>query len=161
MDATLCREHVKRLLVEENAVLAELESQLDREHEALAARNLEALESAADTRQLHMQRLLKIEDERRTACSMHGFAPDLRGLAQLIAWCDPKRTLASFYEECVTRAERCRASNDRNAALVAARMSRIENMLGALAGPAGQTPSYGPGAKSRTPLAGGRLNVEA
>jgi flagellar biosynthesis/type III secretory pathway chaperone len=160
LDVNLCREHVERLLVEENAVLAELESQLDREHEALAARDLSSLEAAADTRQLHMVRLLKIEDERRAACRLHGFAADLRGLAQLLEWCDPKQRLANYYSECVARAERCRASNDRNAALVAARMARIEGLLGVLAGPASAS-LYGPGSKAASPHSGARLSVEA
>lgn len=160
LDASLCREHVERLLVEENAVLAELERQLDREHEALAARDLAALEAAADTRQLHMVRLLRIEDERRATCSLHGFAADLRGLAQLLEWCDPKHKLANYYQECVSLAERCRASNDRNAALVAARMARIEGLLGVLSGPTA-APLYGPGSKPASPQSGARLSVEA
>jgi flagellar biosynthesis/type III secretory pathway chaperone len=160
LDANLCREHVERLLAEENAVLAELECQLDREHEALAARDLTALEAAADTRQLHMVRLLKLEDERRAACSSHGFAADLRGLGQLLEWCDPQRRLANYYRDCVARAERCRASNDRNAALVTARMAQIEGMLGVLAGPT-SAPLYGPRSKPAAPQSGARLSVEA
>jgi flagellar biosynthesis protein FlgN len=161
LDAQLCREHVERLLADENAVLAELELQLDREHAALLARNLETLEAAVDARQLHMTRLLQLEDERRAACSMHGYSPDLRGLADLLRWCDPRKTLANYYSECVSRAERCRASNDRNAALVAARMARIEGLLNVLGGTQPSHTGYGPTGRPPANTAGARLNVEA
>jgi hypothetical protein len=39
--------------------------------------------------------MLKLEDERRSVCSMLGYDTDLAGLAKLIAWCDPRRSLAA------------------------------------------------------------------
>ena len=104
MDAALTRDHLARLLAEENAALAEFEALLDREHAALRQRDIDALEALADARQASVIGLLKLEDERRSLCSMLGYDTDLAGLARLIAWCDPQRTLARPYEECATRA---------------------------------------------------------
>ncbi len=162
MDAILCRDYLARLLVEENAALAELEPQLDREYEALASRDLAALESAADSRQLLLARLAKLEDERRAACSLHGYPPDREGLARLLEWCDPARSLTNHYQECLARAERCRAGNERNAALVAARMARVAGMLNALTGDSQRANTYArDGGNARSALAGRVVSLEA
>lgn len=143
MDASLTRDHLSRLLAEENAALAEFETLLTREHGALKSRDIDALEALADARQASVTQMLKLEDERRTLCSMLGYDTDLPGLAKLIAWCDPRRSLAAAYDECAARARRCRDCNDRNGILVSAQMKRVEGMLGAITGVPAQR-SYGP-----------------
>ena len=143
MDANLTREHMARLLAEENTALADFENLLEREHGALKSRDIEALEALADSRQDSVTRMLKLEDERRSVCSMLGYDTDLTGLAKLIAWCDPRRTLAAAYDECATRARRCRDLNDRNGILVGAQMKRVEGLLGAITGTTTQR-TYGP-----------------
>src|SRR5262245_8489699 len=88
--------------------------------------------------------MLKLEDERRSVCSMLGYETDLGGLAKLIAWCDPRRTLVPAYDECAVRARRCRDLNDRNGILVGAQMKRVEGMLGAITGTDSAPRAYGP-----------------
>jgi flagellar biosynthesis/type III secretory pathway chaperone len=143
MDANLTREHLARLLAEENLALADFESLLEREHAALESRDIDALESLSGARQSSVTRMLKLEDERRGVCSMLGYDTDLTGLAKLIAWCDPRRSLAAPYEECSSRARRCRDLNDRNGILVGAQIKRVEGLLGAITG-APAPRSYGP-----------------
>jgi flagellar biosynthesis/type III secretory pathway chaperone len=143
VDAALTRDHLERLLSEENTALAAFETLLEREHAALKTRDIEALEALSDARQASLTGLLKLEDERRSLCSMLGFEPDLTGLARLIAWCDPRRSLAGAYEECAGRARHCRDLNDRNGILVGAQIKRVEGMLGAITG-ANPPRAYGP-----------------
>jgi len=162
VDAALTRDTLGRLLAEENVALSEFEILLDQEHGALASRNIEALESLAESRQASIIRLLKIEDERRSLCGMLGYETDLQGLARLIAWCDPSRTLARPYDECATRARKCRDLNDRNGVLVGAQIKRVEGMLGALTGTASEPRSYGPRGQSNPyASAGSVLSAEA
>lgn len=144
VNPSLTRDALDRLLVEENDALGEFETLLDKEHGALRARDIDALEALADARQTSLVRLLKIEDERRGLCSMHGYDTDLMGLARLIAWCDPSRSLAGQYDECSTRARRCRELNDRNGILVGAQMKRVEGLLGAITGTSSEPRAYGP-----------------
>jgi flagellar biosynthesis/type III secretory pathway chaperone len=144
VDASLTRDTLARLLTDENAALSEFETLLDREHGALTSRNIEALESLAEARQASVVNLLKIEDERRSLCSMLGFDTDLGGLAKLLAWCDPAASLAARYEECSARAKKCRDLNDRNGVLVGAQIKRVEGLLGAMTGTGGEPRSYGP-----------------
>jgi flagellar biosynthesis protein FlgN len=144
VDAALTRDTLGRLLAEENAALREFESLLDQEHGALSKRDIDALESLAESRQNSIVRLLKIEEERRSVCGMLGYDTDLQGLARLIAWCDPARTLARPYDECANRARKCRDLNDRNGILVGAQIKRVEGMLGALTGASAEPRAYGP-----------------
>jgi flagellar biosynthesis/type III secretory pathway chaperone len=144
VNPALTRDALDRLLVEENGALAEFETLLDKEHVALRARDIDALEALADARQASLVRLLKLEDERRGLCSMHGYDADLVGLAKLIAWCDPARSLLKRYDECSTRAKRCRDLNDRNGILVGAQMKRVEGLLGAITGVGREPQAYGP-----------------
>ena len=161
MDATLTRDTLARLLSEENAALTEFEALLDREHTALKTRDIEALEALSDARQANVTGLLKLEDERRSVCSMLGYDTDLSGLAKLIAWCDPRRSLARAYEECSERARRCRDCNDRNGILVGAQIKRVEGLLGAITG-VGAPRAYGPrGSHGYASAAGQVLSAEA
>jgi len=147
VDASLTRDHLARLLAEENSALTEFERLLEREHGALKSRDIDALESLADSRQASVTQMLKLEDERRSVCSMLGYDTDLGGLAKLIAWCDPRRSLVPAYDECAARARRCRDLNDRNGIMVGAQIKRVEGMLGAITGVPAQR-SYGPRAAS-------------
>lgn len=144
MDAALTREHLARLLAEENTALAEFEALLEREHQALRTRDIDDLESLSAARQDSVIRLLKVEDERRSLCGMLGAEADLAGLARIISWCDPGRTLAAAYEDCSTRARRCRDLNDRNGVLVGAQIKRVTGLLGAITGNDAAPAVYGP-----------------
>ena len=163
MDAALTRDTLGRLLAEENAALGEFASLLDKEHGALRGRDIDALESLADARQASVVKLLKIEEERRSLCSMLGYDTDLAGLAKLIAWCDPARTLGKRYEECATRARDCRDLNNRNGVLVGAQIKRVEGLLGAMTGASAEPRAYGPRGQSNpyASSAGKVLSAEA
>ena len=162
MDAGLTLDHLARLLADEKSALAEFETLLDREHAALRSRDIDALEALSDARQSSVTRLLKLEDERRSVCSMHGYDTDLPGLSKLIAWCDPRGSLAGAYQECSARARRCRDLNDRNGLLVGAQMKRVEGLLGAITGGASAPPAYGPRPANPYASSAGRvLSAEA
>jgi flagellar biosynthesis/type III secretory pathway chaperone len=144
VNAALTRDTLGRLLADENAALGEFANLLNKEHGALSSRDIDALETLADSRQASVVKLLKIEEERRSLCSMLGYDTDLNGLAKLIAWCDPGRTLAKPYEECATRARDCRDLNIRNGVLVGAQIKRVEGLLGAMTGTSSEPRAYGP-----------------
>ena len=162
MDAALTRDTLGRLLAEENAALGEFAGLLDKEHGALRGRDINALEALADARQASVVKLLKIEEERRSLCSMLGYDTDLAGLGKLIAWCDPARTLGKRYEECATRARDCRNLNTRNGVLVGAQIKRVEGLLGAMTGTSAEPRAYGPRGQSNPYATSGKvLSAEA
>ena len=100
-------------------------------------------------RQASVIKLLKIEDERRSLCSMLGFDTDLTGLAKLIAWCDPDPLASSSATKNARRARsKCRDLNDRNGVLVGAQIKRVEGLLGAMTGTSAEPRGYGPRGQS-------------
>jgi flagellar biosynthesis protein FlgN len=144
LEVNACREALASLLSQEVAMLTELAGLLEREHVLLVANDVDSLEKAMEDRQVTVGKLLQIEDERRSLCRAHGRETDAAGVAQLMAWCDPSGTLKARWAQCADGATRCRDLNDRNGALVMARMRRVETLLGAITGQAKEVPTYGP-----------------
>lgn len=144
MEVNACREALDSILATEVAQLTELASLLDREHALIAANDVETLEGVMAQRQVAVGKLMGAEEERRNLCRMHGRGVDGPGVMQLMNWCDPRGTLRPRWEECARGAARCRELNDRNGALVTARMKRVETLLTALTGQPREVPTYGP-----------------
>ena len=143
MDPRVCYEHLEKLLTEEAGTLARLEELLDKEHEFLIANDIEELERAGEARQSCIVALVGIEDERRSLCRMMNVSADHIGLEKLLSWCDPSNRLKARWGACADRATQCRSRNDRNGALVTARLKRVEGLLGVITGRANQPKVYG------------------
>jgi flagellar biosynthesis protein FlgN len=144
MEQAQCRHTLGRLMAEESHALNELSALLEREHGFLEANNVIALEEASRERQRCVTRIFRIDEERRTLCRDQGYALSLEGLEQLIRWCDPNGTLASGWATCSAAAARCRQLNDRNGALVSARLQHVQARLGTLIDAHRETVTYGP-----------------
>jgi flagellar biosynthesis/type III secretory pathway chaperone len=142
MDAKLCRDHLEKLVSEELTALAQLEGLLEREHTLLLDNDIEEFERAGELRQACVTTLMRIEDERRNLCQMSNVPTDMHGLQRLLTWCDPDRSLQTRWADCAELAIRCRNSNERNGALVSARLKRVEGLLETLTGRANQPKIY-------------------
>ncbi|MDE2263478.1 MAG: flagellar export chaperone FlgN, partial [Gammaproteobacteria bacterium] len=99
MDPGVCREHLTTLLREESELLAQLEELLARESRVLETSDIQALESTTRARQERMGALARLEEQRRSLCSLHGYSADRTGLEALMAWCDPEGSLLSRLRE--------------------------------------------------------------
>jgi flagellar biosynthesis/type III secretory pathway chaperone len=159
MEPQACREQFARHLSDETDLLIGLEQLLQREHELLSANDIEGLEQAGAVRQQTVARLLRLDEERRGLCRVRKLPADAAGLAQLLAWCDPTGSLAAAQALCATHAERCRDQNERNGALVTARLNRISGMLGMLEGsnPASTYQPRNSGVRASTYKPAGRM----
>jgi flagella synthesis protein FlgN len=144
LEANACREALASLISQEVSALTELAGLLDREHGLLVANDVTTLESVMAQRQDTVGRLLRAEEERRSLCRMHGRGVDAAGIENLMAWCDPQGSLKSQWADAANGAVRCRELNDRNGALVNARMKRVETLLGVLTGGSQEPQTYGP-----------------
>jgi len=161
MDQTQCREKLGRLISEESRALTELSALLDREHSYLEANDVVSLEGASRERQRCVARIFRVDEERRALCTVMKFPLDLKGLESLIRWCDPKGTLASGWAECSAAATRCRQLNDRNGALVAARLKHVQARLGTLIDSRREPVTYGPRGAYGPSSAGRVVTTEA
>lgn len=144
MDPAVCREHLGSLLREESALLEELESLLTHEARVLEASDIQTIEATTRARQERMGGLARLEEQRRSLCAMHGYASDRLGLEAVLAWCDPRGALVEVLRRCAELAVHCRDLNDRNSIIVAARLKRVQSMLGALTGRQPRQDTYGP-----------------
>jgi flagellar biosynthesis protein FlgN len=143
VDQNVCREHLEKLISEEASALTRLEALLDKEHAVLLSNDVDELDRTGEARQACIGELVRIEDERRSMCRMINVPADPPGIARLLAWCDPSNQLKRRWASCTERATRCRELNDRNGALVAARLKRVEGMLDLLTGRSNQPKVYG------------------
>jgi flagellar biosynthesis protein FlgN len=159
VDPSVCFEHFDKLLNEEAGALARLEQLLDHEHELLVANDVDALERAGEQRQSCVGDLMRIEDERRSLCRMMNVSADASGLERLMTWCDPTGSLKTRWATCADHAGRCRAANDRNGALVIARMKKVEGMLDVLTGQASSPKVYGKQGTYESTARGPRVQV--
>jgi flagellar biosynthesis/type III secretory pathway chaperone len=143
VDPVVCRDTLDKLITEESGTLDRLHQLLEREHEFLVANDVDALERAGQERQNCIGALMRIDDDRKALCRALNVSADQQGLDRVLAWCDPSKQLRHRWKELGERADRCRAANDRNGALVTARMTRVQGMLDIVTGRAGQPKVYG------------------
>ena len=142
LDRDVCREHLAEVLAEEASLLVELRALLEREYEVMGTKDAIAVEKTLLARQERMGALARVEEQRRSLCSMHGYSADHSGLERLMVWCDPQGTLVSLLRQCAKYATDCRDLNDRNGSLVSAKLKRVEGLLGALTGRGSSADTY-------------------
>jgi flagellar biosynthesis/type III secretory pathway chaperone len=143
VDPSVCKEHLSKLISEETQALTRLEGLLDKEHEHLLANDIDALDRTGDERQACIGDLVRVDDDRRMLCRMLNMPADKTGLERMLQWCDPAASLQSRIADCAERAGRCRSLNERNGALVTARLKRVEGMIDVVTGRANQPKVYG------------------
>lgn len=131
-------------MAEELGSLSELAVLLDREHEHLLANDVTALDGATRERQRCVARIIRVDEDRRSLCRETGRSDDLQGLEQVLRWCDPQGTLAAGWAQCSAAAANCRKLNDRNGALVGARLQHVQARLGVLINGRREAVTYGP-----------------
>lgn len=162
MEPQACLKQLADLLTEESSLIATLQQQLEREHQLLVDNDVDGLEAAADARQSSVVALARLDQDRRDLCRLLGRSPDQAGLASLVKWCDPAGSLADAHATAARLAQSCRDQNDRNGALVNARLARLGGMLDRLQGAGPRTyDSPGPGRASRTTSTGRMLSISA
>jgi flagellar biosynthesis protein FlgN len=144
MEPTVCRQRVGQLIAEQADALAELITFLEREHEQLRASDVTALESAIREHQRSVARVIRTDEARASLCRELGYGADARGFEEVMRWCDPEKILAPQWARCTAIASQCRALNDRNGALVGARLRHVQARLATLIQGRGETVSYGP-----------------
>lgn len=161
MDPTQVREKLGNLIKDESLALNELSILLDREHGFLEANDVTALESATRERQRCVARIFRVDEERRALCRDMGRDVDLKGLEDLLRWCDPRGSLSGSWAQCSEAAARCRNLNDRNGALVAARLKHVQARLGTLISSRRDASTYGPKGAYTQASTGRVLTAEA
>ncbi|HWW20387.1 MAG TPA: flagellar protein FlgN [Steroidobacteraceae bacterium] len=128
------RQHLSRILAEEAQLLAELESVLERETDILVGDDAQAIQNIGSNRHRCVDALSRLGVERTDTGRMLCFGADATGLDQLFEWADPSKALHARWSVNLELARRCKAINDKNGAIVAAKLNRVQKLLGQLRG---------------------------
>ncbi len=134
---------LQRILTEEAAGLTELEGLLERETHILQGEDIAAIQSIGTERHRSVERLTRLDAERGDLCRMLSFGSGLAALDKLLAWADPQGDLRRHWDSNLLVARRCREINDRNGAIVAVKLGRVQQRLAVLRG-SPLPPVYGP-----------------
>jgi flagella synthesis protein FlgN len=135
-------QHLERVLDDEARLLAELEQILARESLVVRSDDSCAIENIGSARQVCVDALTRLDSERTAACRMLSFGDGRPGFEKLLAWCDPARTLHDRWQRNLQLASRCKDLNDRNGAVVALKLSQVQQLLATLRGGTVE-PAYG------------------
>jgi len=128
------QQHLSRLLAEEAQLLAELQTVLEQETDILCGEDAEAIQRIGSNRHRCIDRLSQLSAERTDASRMLSFGADRAGLEHMFDWADPSSALRTQWSSNLELAQRCRSLNDKNGAIVAAKLSRVQQLLGKLRG---------------------------
>jgi flagellar biosynthesis protein FlgN len=136
-------QHLNSLLSEEAQLLVELETVLERETDIVRGEDTEAIQSIGSNRHRCVDRLSRIGVERTDSARMLSFGADQAGMEKLFDWADPSTALRAKWRANLELARRCKALNDKNGAIVAAKLDRVQQLLSKLRGSTAP-PVYGP-----------------
>jgi flagellar biosynthesis/type III secretory pathway chaperone len=127
-------QHLTRVLAEESRLLGEFEIVLRQETDVLHGDDAEAIQRIGANRQRYVDELTRLDAERADSCRMFSFGDGRGGLERLFEWADPSAALKLKWLSNLEIARRCKAINDQNGAIVAAKLGRVQQLLGKLRG---------------------------
>jgi len=120
---------LRRILDEESRLLSELAQLLDNESRIVSGDDIEAIAAIGSTRQRCIAALTRLDAERNDACRMLSFGSGPAAIARIYQWCDVGGALNARWLANLELARRCQKLNDRNGAVVTARLSRVQQLL--------------------------------
>jgi flagellar biosynthesis/type III secretory pathway chaperone len=127
-------EHLTRILSEEARLLGEFEAVLRQETQVLRGEDTQAIQRIGGNRQRYVDALTRLDAERADTCRMFSFGSGRGALDRLFEWADPSAALRLKWSSNLDLARRCKALNDQNGAIVAAKLGRVQQLLGKLRG---------------------------
>jgi flagella synthesis protein FlgN len=150
------RQHLNRILTDEGRLIAELERLLQQEVEILQGEDADQIARIGAVRHRCVEALMRLEDERADLTRMLSFGDGRGAIERLLAWCDEDGSLKTRWQANLDIARRCKDINDRNGAIVGARLRRVQAVLAAMRGSAPMVYGAGGGA-AHQPLPGRQL----
>ncbi|HTP39366.1 MAG TPA: flagellar protein FlgN [Steroidobacteraceae bacterium] len=134
--------HIGRILGEERVLLGELGRLLEEERQVLKEAAPEAIERVGATRQRCVEALSRLDAERSDACKLLSYGTGRTGFEKLLDALGPAAGLRERWHANLELARHCRELNDRNGALVSAKLNFVQKQLSVLRGTA-PPPVYG------------------
>jgi flagellar biosynthesis/type III secretory pathway chaperone len=127
-------QHLTRILAEEARLLGEFETVLQQETDIVRGEDAQAIQRIGENRHRYVAALTALDGERADTCRMFSFGTGRGALERLFEWADPSAALRRQWTSNLELAGRCKAVNDQNGAIVAAKLGRVQQLLGKLRG---------------------------
>lgn len=151
---------LKALLQEEEPLLARLESVLESEYAAFAAREVAGIEQAARDKQGLVAELERLDQARRRWLAGAGLSADREGFEILISGHDRDGELARRWSGLRERIEQCRQFNLRNGRLIEPARRVTEQAVAILLGNDLATQTYDQSGARRPQGSSGRTSIK-
>ncbi|HEX4376022.1 MAG TPA: flagellar protein FlgN [Steroidobacteraceae bacterium] len=136
LDRADVRRHLEQILTEESGLLVTLQTVLEAETAIVSSEDATAIANIGSNRQRCVDRLFQLGEERSQTSHMLSFGSDPAGLESMFEWADPSRHLRNRWSNNLQLARHCKALNERNGAIVAAKLDRVQQLLQKLRGTA-------------------------
>jgi len=120
-----------------------LKESLEREKSALEHEDMDALDSAVESKGLCVNDLQALDARRTRLCGLAGFDAGPEQMSQLMDWCDEASTIAGAWDELMSIAAECNALNMTNGAIIRVREQQIRSSLSLLRGQSPDADTYG------------------
>ena len=134
MDRKTCRQQLFALLNETLTQTQGLRRQLDDEAAALAANDVETLESAVTAKNASVGKLEQLEQQRQRLLETAGFSGNRYGANACIEWCDENDKLAQLWRQLLDEVQTCQRQNSVNGTLVQFSRRNVQQLLDILRG---------------------------
>ncbi|MBT8085340.1 MAG: flagellar protein FlgN [Woeseia sp.] len=108
--------------------------ELAAERDALHSQDGDALECAAQQKQICLQEIETREQERKALLAKAGFADDRNGMLAMIERCAAGTEIGSQWQRYLAVAEECQQANTTNGAILRLRHQQIASALAVLSG---------------------------
>ncbi len=152
-----CRNALLRLFasmqVDGSALLAALADERD----ALARREIAALEPLATSKEALVHKLDRHEAARQQLLATAGYANDGEAMLQCLDWCDSTGAMRGHWDEILTTLARCRDQNQVNGGVIDLSRQHMQRALEILHGQGGQGRVYDPKGHTGNSLPGRSL----
>jgi flagella synthesis protein FlgN len=139
-----CRNTFQENVTESIHYALELKDILDHERSALEQKDTTALNEAAISKQVCVNKLDDLDKDRGRIATECGFPGNGESTPELIEWCDDQHEIAASWSRFLDIAETCSNLNAGNGAVIRVRQAQVNNALGILRDGTTDVNTYGP-----------------
>lgn len=139
-----CKNVFQENIAESIHCALDLKNILDDERAALEQKDTTALNDAAISKKICVNKLDELDRNRGKIGKECGFPGNAESTPELIEWCDDQQEIKTSWSQFLDIAETCSSLNAGNGAVIRVRQAQVNNALGILRDGTNDVNTYGP-----------------
>lgn len=139
-----CKHAFQENIAESIHYALDLKNILDNERTALEHKDTSALNDAAISKKICVNKLDELDRNRGEIGKECGFPGNAESTSELIEWCDTRHEITTSWSQFLDIAETCSDLNAGNGAVIRVRQAQVNNALGILREGTTDVNTYGP-----------------